>query len=135
MFPPAELTLKISSAISTTVLLSVVVVPLTVKLPVIVASPAMLIALEVMSSDVSVPVTVGLTNVTASGRLNVTASPLTTAVISLAVPLIVNVSPPSIVDEVVPSLSVQEVLIAAVPAAVSLPCASTVKVGIAVVLP
>ena len=45
------------SSIVTVVELTVVVVPLTVKSPVIVASPSMLIALEVMSSDVKVPST------------------------------------------------------------------------------
>ena len=44
-------------------------------------------------------------------------------------PATTNVSPPSIELVVEPSLTVQLVLIAAVPAAVSLPCASTVNVG------
>ena len=54
------------SSIVTVVELTVVVVPLTVKSPVIVASPSMLIALEVMSSDVKVPSTWTLLNWTLS---------------------------------------------------------------------
>ena len=45
---------------------TVVVVPSTVKLPVIVALPAILIFVDVISSDVSVPSTVTLLKVTLS---------------------------------------------------------------------
>ena len=58
VFAPLLFVLKIASAVSTVVELTVVCVPCTVKLPVIVASPSMLIALDVMSSDKKLPVTV-----------------------------------------------------------------------------
>jgi hypothetical protein len=57
---PSLFTRKIASAVSTVVELTVVCVPCTVKLPVIVASPAILIAEDVISSDKKLPVTVRL---------------------------------------------------------------------------
>ena len=134
---PLLFTLKIASAVSTVVELTVVCVPCTVKLPVIVASPAILTADAVISSDKNEPLTVKLLlTVTSFGKPIVTVSvALTATSTSFAVPENVNVSPPSIVCVLDPSLTVNEVLIEAVDAAVIRPCWSTVITGIAVELP
>ena len=59
-----------------------------------------------------------------------------TLVVMPVLPLIVNVPPLPIVSSVVLSPArVKDVVIDAVPAAVNLPCASTVNVGMAVELP
>ena len=113
-----------NSVSETTVLVvdTVVVVPLTVKLPVIVAF---------LVTDKSLPI------VTSSGNAIVTLLSVTVAVISFVVPENVSVSDNnetvSVVD--VSSLIVKFVATLTVLAAVKRPCASTVNVGIAVAEP
>ena len=123
LFPPAELTLKKSSAISTVVEFTVVVVPLTVKLPVIVASPEILIAADVISSDKKLPETDKLLlTVTSAGNPIVKVSvALTATSTSFAVPFTNSVSPPATTCVLEPSLKVNDVLMAAVEADVILP--------------
>ena len=79
------------SAIDTVVESTVVVVPCTVKLPVTVALPAILMFVDVISSELSVPPTVKLLVMfTLSGRPTVKVCPLALVSISFAVPWIVN---------------------------------------------
>ena len=60
VFAPLLFTLKIASAVSTVVEFTVVCVPLTVRLPVIIASPVRLTVVAVISSERKLPVTVKL---------------------------------------------------------------------------
>ena len=96
----------------TVLLFTVVVVPLTIKLPAI---------------------------VTSSGKPNLILLFETKVVTSFAVPSKTNSSVPTLTTSLLGVLSasfiVKSVLIATVPAAVNLPCLSTVKVGIAVADP
>ena len=73
------------SSTSNVAVLIDVVVPLTVKLPVTVALPAILIFVDVISSDVNVPSTVTLLNVTF--EVVATACPILTAPFEIATPV------------------------------------------------
>ena len=84
------------------------------------------------------PVTVKFPPITTlSGKAKLILLFETVVAISFAVPSNVNVSVPTVTVSLLPesAATVSAELIAAVPAAVSLPCASTVKVGIAVLEP
>ena len=128
------------SPIATVLLLTVVVVPFTVKFPVTITFPEVVTFAAVISSEDNVPSTVTLLNVTfevvatACPIETVTSSP-ETAVVTPVPPETVAVSPFAIPEVPESPASVNPAVTAAEPAAVKRPCASTVKVGIAVVEP
>jgi hypothetical protein len=94
------------------------------------ASPLTVTCDDVISSELSVPVTVkSLPIVTSFGRPIVKVSPLTTTSTSFAVPLTTNVSELSIDEVLLPSLNVQALLTVAELTAVTRPFASTVITG------
>ena len=78
----------------------VVCVPLTVKLPVIVASPAILIVAPVISSELSVPVTVkSLPIVTSFGKPIVTLTSFPTLVTAVSISFVVPINCKSSADK------------------------------------
>ena len=138
VFAPPLFTLNIASAVSTVVEFTVVCVPCTVRLPVIIASPVRLTVVAVISSDKKLPVTVKLFPiVTSFGNPIWIWLSETVVSISLLVPAKFRVSVPTVTVSLEPeSAPIVNVLdVEAVLTAVILPLASTVITGIALLLP
>ena len=135
---PGSPSSNVGSSTCTVVLFTVVVVPFTVKVPETTASPVIVTVDDVISSELSVPVTVkSLPIVTSLGRPIVILLLDTAVSISFEVPSKVNVSEPNATVSLLPlsAAIVKFVEILAVLTAVTKPLALTVTTGIAVVVP